>query len=56
MSDRCCHEDYYPATRTDPECGECKLERPEYPECDDCPEQYGAYDAAVDNAERRMDE
>ena len=40
MNGRCCHEDYWPQTRTDPGYGECGLERAEYEnDCEGCPER-----------------
>lgn len=49
MSDYCCHEDFWPETRTDPACGECRLGREEYEdECEGCPIRHGADEAATD--------
>ncbi len=45
MSERCCHEECWPETRTDPACGRCLLDREEYySECEGCTERYGRDD------------
>ena len=52
MSEFCRHEDCWSETHTDPACGQCGLERDEYPnDCDSCPERYGRRDAEDDRAD-----
>ena len=56
MSNRCCHETYYPATRQDPACGECRLERDEYEDgCEGCDEKFGRDDYDCDRADAAYD-